>query len=113
MPILGPASVAVLRLLDEVLGERASASLPTQDVARAVGLGNRWGPSSPLRRSIRRLERFGLVRRDGDDIVVPRQVPTLREGDVERLPPALQHLHARMTTSSPVVRLQRRGDRTD
>ena len=117
MPKLGPASVALLRLLDEVLGDRATASLPTEDLSRAVGLGEHQGASSALRRTIRRLERFGLIRHEGDVVMVPRHVPSLAASDVERLPTGLQHLHVRLTTADSVRRLAPlsapRRDRSD
>ena len=111
MPKLGPACVALLRLLDEVLGDRVTASLPTEDLSRAIGLGDQHGGSSALRHTLRRLERFGLIRHEDGVVTVPRFLPSLAPCDVERLPAGLQLLHLRLTTLDPVRRLEpRRAD---
>ncbi len=59
-----------------------------------LGLGSPVGHQSALPRALRRLERFSLVRTIGPDVlVVPCELPDVTEHQLERLHPAVRHVH--------------------
>jgi hypothetical protein len=88
MPALGTGGVAALRLLDEVLGQRARAAMPMVELSRALGVG-----TSTLNKLLRRLIRFELIAWDDGVIVVPSLVRSLGDADRDRLPTVLARLH--------------------
>ena len=87
-PVLGVGGVAVLRLLDDVLGERRRASMPMLELSRALGLG-----TSTLNKMLRRLMRFELIGWKDGVVIVPAWVRSLDEADRGRLPGVLARLH--------------------
>ncbi len=106
LPILGPSATLLVRRI--ALGlERCpdGFDIDTHHWAEELGLGSRGGKHSPLWRSIDRLCRFGLARRNGPRLVVHRQVPPLTLRQVERLPAHLRRRHdGRGSGSSPMPR---------
>jgi len=95
LPVLGPCTTLLLRRLADALedGPRPLA-LEADELARSLGVGIRSGPTSPLHRSLARLERFGLARRRADQVLeVRRALPPLARAQVSRLPEALQRAH--------------------
>lgn len=103
LPILGPTAMWLLRRLDRHLAagdESQPAVLDETTLSLSLGLGNRTGHRSPYRRALRRIDSFGVVRTDGGTVVVPRTLPRLRAGQVNRLPDALRAVHARIEGST-------------
>jgi len=96
LPTLGPTAVLLLRHL----AARFDASpegieLPISDTSRSLGLGERDGSSSPIVRSLARLETFDLACSDGHaTVAVRRNLPPANRRHLRRLPPALQADHA-------------------
>ena len=98
LPLLGPTSTALLRVLAEELDEKGSGTIvEASRLARGLGLGAGTGVESALSRAIRRLERFRLVKAEGDVLRVRTEVPPLSDHDVSRLPDDLRTIHQRLT----------------
>src|SRR5271155_5803218 len=94
--ILGPSTVWLMRRL--AAGFEYSPSgfdLDLAETARSLGLGGRGGRHSPFPRAINRTVQFGLARLTGPaELSVRRRLPSLNRGQVNRLSPAPQALHA-------------------
>jgi hypothetical protein len=93
LPVLGPASFVVWRRL-----ARDAASTPgytsLERLAAAAGLGSSRGSQSGIARALRRLERFGLLRPAGDNLVVVRcRLPFASAYQLERLDPSIRAIH--------------------
>jgi len=115
LPTLGPTALLLLRHLADRF-ERApeGVDLPVADTAQALGLGPRDGPSSPLLRSLARLQQFELACDDGaTTVAVRRALPPVHRRHVRRLPAALQAQHAEWVAeqSNPVDLARRRARR--
>lgn len=93
VPIVGPSTYLLLRLLDRIADEHPdSFTLSLDEIAHRLGLGNK-GRSSRTTRTIDRLCSFRLaVRISADTIVVPRRLPSLTNRQLDRLAPALARL---------------------
>jgi hypothetical protein len=115
LPTLGPTSLLLLRhLADRFEHSPQGIDLPVADTALALGLGPRYGPSSPLIKSLQRLQQFDLACTDGETTVaVRRALPPIHRRHVRRLPAALQAQHAEWVTdqSNPVDLARRRARR--
>jgi hypothetical protein len=94
LPVLGPASFVVWRRL-----ARDAVSMPGFDtslerLAAAAGLGSARGTQSGIARALRRLERFGLLRGAGDNLLVVRcRLPFASAHQLERLDASIRALH--------------------
>ncbi len=94
LPTLGPTSLLLLRHLAAVFDERPGGTeLEIAPTAQRLGLGHRDGASSPLVRSLARLEQFDLACRTDDGYAVRRTVPPVNRRHVRRLPEDLQTEH--------------------
>jgi hypothetical protein len=116
LPTLGPTALLLLRhLADRFETNPKGVELPVADTAAALGLGPREGQSSPLIRSLTRLQQFELACSDGDaTIAVRTTLPPVHRRHVRRLPTALQARHAEWVeaqASSPVDIARRRARR--
>jgi hypothetical protein len=116
LPTLGPTALLLLRhLADRFESNPKGVQLPIADTAAALGLGPREGQSSPLVRSLTRLQQFELACSDGDaTIAVRTTLPPVHRRHVRRLPTALQARHAEWVeaqASSPVDIARRRARR--
>jgi hypothetical protein len=95
---LGPSATLALRRLGRVAAARPEGvRVNVAELAVSLGLGAGIGKNSPIVRTLRRLERFGLARRSGDVFLVRRAVGALPECQVSRLPAALAAFHRQMT----------------
>jgi hypothetical protein len=103
LAILGPSTVWLLRRLADGLDRSPEGfRLDLQETAHAIGVGMRGGRSSPFLRSLDRSCRFGAARLVGHDVLaVRRKLPPLRQGQIARLPEALQREHDRWTAAEP------------
>lgn len=93
VPIVGPSTYLLLRLLDRMADEHPDTfTLSLDEIAHRLGLGNK-GRSSRTTRTIDRLCSFRLaVRISEDTIVIPRRLPPLSNRQLDRLTPALGRL---------------------
>jgi len=96
LPTLGPTALLLLRHLAQRFDEHPGGiELPVADTSHALGLGHRDGNSSPILRTLSRLNQFDLACDDGRTMVaVRRNVPPLNRRHVRRLPSELQIAHA-------------------
>lgn len=96
LPTLGPTSLLLMRHLANRLDrEPRKFDLAVAETSRALGLGAREGSSSPLLRSLDRLEMFELACSDGSgNVAVRRNVPPVNARHIRRLPTTLQAAHA-------------------
>ncbi len=103
LPTLGPTSLLLLRhLADRLEAEPTGVHLPVAETSRLLGLGEREGNQSPLRRSLARLVQFDLARHDGGAAyAVRRVVPTIHPRHVRRLPQSLQDALATWNMTAP------------
>ena len=102
LPTLGPTCVLLLRHLADRF-DRAPDGLALDVVTTSehLGLGARDGNSSPLRRSLNRLEQFDLAVTDAEAVVrVRRNLPPVNRRHVRRLPADLQTRHAEWVTTA-------------
>jgi len=116
LPTLGPTALLLLRhLADRFDDNPKGVQLPVADTAAALGLGPREGQSSPLIRSLARLQQFELACSDGDTTIAVRTtLPPVHRRHVRRLPTALQARHAEWVeaqASSPLDIARRRARR--
>jgi len=96
LPTLGPTALLLLRHLASKFEERAgSLELPVAEASVALGVGERDGNSSPIVRSLARLETFDLAVSDGrGTVAVRRNLPPVQRRHLRRLPSDLQAAHA-------------------
>ena len=117
LPTLGPTALLLMRhLADRFDHEPAGLTLPVSDTAAALGVGTRQGASSPLLRTLTRLEQFELAcRADDAAVAVRRTVPPVHRRHVRRLPAELQARHAEWVAAQlpngPVDLARRRARR--
>ena len=96
LPVLGPSTTLLLRLLTGKLESSPKGlRIDISESARALGLGERQGRHGPFLRSIARAIDFDMVRylRPGA-IGVRRRLPILSHRHLARLPESLQREHA-------------------
>jgi hypothetical protein len=96
LPTLGPTALLLLRhLAAKFDAHPRGIELPVADTSRALGLGEREGTSSPIVRSLTRLEAFELACSDGQHTVaVRRNLPPANRRHLRRLPASVQADHA-------------------
>ncbi len=93
LPTLGPTALLLLRHLAARFDEHpAGIELPVAEASQALGLGDRAGNSSPIVRSLGRLEQFDLACTDphSPTVAVRRNLPPVNRRHVRRLPAHLQ-----------------------
>ena len=117
LPTLGPTALLLLRHLAGRFERNAgSIELPVAETSHALGLGQRDGSSSPIVRTLTRLEQFDLACSDGrSTVAVRRSLPPVQRRHVRRLPTALQVEHADWSDAHldepPVATARRRARR--
>jgi hypothetical protein len=117
LPTLGPTALLLLRHLATRFDERPGpVELPVAEASQALGLGEREGHSSPIVRSLARLETFDLACSDGQTTVaVRRNLPPVQRRHLRRLPSNLQSMHAAWTEArlaeAPHAEARRRARR--
>jgi len=96
LPILGPSSVLLLRLLATGLAQAPGGyTLDLAETARMLGIGHRSGRNGPMSRTLERCCAFGAARLDhGHQLLVRQSLGTLGSRQVARLPRVLQQRHA-------------------
>jgi hypothetical protein len=118
LPTLGPTALLLLRhLADRFDRTTGGIELALADTSSALGLGAREGASSPIVRTLRRLEQFDLACADpqSDTVAVRRTVPPVNPRHLRRLPHDVQRAHAEWAESQlaepPVAAARRRARR--
>jgi hypothetical protein len=117
LPTLGPTALLLLRHLATKFDDFPKGiELEVADASRALGLGERAGNSSPIVRSLTRLETFDLACSDGQTTVAVRKhLPPVSHRHVRRLPAALRAEHAAWAEArlgaSPLHEARRRARR--
>lgn len=91
MPVLGPSSVALLRLAPLLWLDGVPAVHDRNDLAHQLGLGR----GARLAEVCHRLARFGHATWDGQRLVLPVAMPSLTARQLERVPLSVQIAHER------------------
>jgi hypothetical protein len=101
LPVLGPSTTWLLRRFAAHLDETPSGiELDTEELARGLGLGERFGPNAPFARTVKRCVDFQMAEwRDASSLAVRRHLPPLARRHLRRLPASLQARHALETES--------------
>ncbi|MFV2038786.1 MAG: hypothetical protein ACC660_00930 [Acidimicrobiales bacterium] len=94
--VLGPSTTWLLRrVADRFDMSPDGFDLDLHETAVSLGLGMREGRHSPFMRAIDRACQFGLARkRPTDTLLVRRRMPPVTQGQLKRLPNAVQRKHA-------------------
>jgi hypothetical protein len=102
LPTLGPTCILLMRhLADRFDRTPEGITLDVTTTSECLGLGARDGASSPLRRSLARLEQFDLALSEPESTVrVRRNLPPVNRRHVRRLPVGLQARHAEWVTDA-------------
>lgn len=97
LPVLGPTGFVALRHLARLVADApGGVHVDVADLSARLGVGRRDGAHARLRRTLTRLERFGLVAwRGPQEIAVRPRVPWLPPRHERRLPDSLRVKHAR------------------
>ena len=118
LPTLGPTALLLLRhLADRFDRSPEGVELALADTSSALGLGQREGTSSPILRTLRRLEQFDLACEDphSDTVAVRRNVPPINPRHLRRLPRDVQAAHAEWAegqlAEAPIAAARRRSRR--
>lgn len=117
LPTLGPTALLLMRHLAARFERRLGPiELMVSETSQALGLGERDGSSSPIVRTLTRLEQFELACSDGNTTVaVRRSLPPVQRRHVRRLPPAVQVDHAEWSEArldeAPIATARRRARR--
>ena len=111
LPTLGPTALLLMRhLADRFERTPDAVELPVADTAAALGLGPREGNSSPLMRSLTRLQQFELAAAENETtIAVRRALPPVHRRHVRRLPTALQARHEEWIASQSAAPVESRA----
>jgi hypothetical protein len=94
LPVLGPSTTWLLRRLAAHLEEGPGGVLLDQEeLARTLGLGERFGPNAPFARTLKRCVDFEMAQWRGESLAVRRYLPPLARRHLRRLPDTLQVRH--------------------
>lgn len=102
LPVIGPSGLWLLRWTARELVRHGGAfDIGADELALRVGLGVGTARQSPLRRSLKRLETFDLVRRLNESVIeFQTTVPPLSMRQLQRLPVELRREHCACGASS-------------
>lgn len=98
LPTLGPTALLLLRhLAGRFDRSPGGLDLRVVDASRALGVGHRDGASSPINRTLARLEQFDLACSDDGAraMAVRRLLPAVPARLLRRLPASTQEAHTR------------------
>ena len=118
LPTLGPTALLLIRHIAHRFDRAPDGfTLDLGEVSRCLGLGERYGRSSPLARSLSRIVQFDLAaQEDGGTLAVRRHVPPINRRHVRRLPPSAQEEHDTWVrahlTEHPLAAARRNARRT-
>jgi hypothetical protein len=101
LPVLGPSTTWLLRRLAAHLDELpGGVDLDVEELARGLGLGERFGPNAPFARTVKRCVDFQMAEWRYESLAVRRHLPPLARRHLRRLPDSLQNRHAAETENS-------------
>jgi hypothetical protein len=100
LPIIGPSTYVLLRLLDRFADHNPDTfTIALDDLAHRIGLGNN-GTTNRTTHTIDRLCAYRLAARtQPDTIVFPRCLPALSNRQLDRLAPSVARLDRHYRTS--------------
>jgi hypothetical protein len=94
LPVLGPSSTWLLRRLASHLEVNpGGVELDAEELARGLGLGERFGPNAPFARTLKRCVDFEMAEWRESSFAVRRRLPPLARRHLRRLPESLQDRH--------------------
>jgi hypothetical protein len=94
LPVLGPSTTWLLRRIASHLDESPGGlELETEELARGLGLGERFGPNAPFARTVKRCVDFEMAEWRSESLAVRRHLPPLARRHLRRLPESLQARH--------------------
>ena len=99
LPTLGPTALLLLRHLATRFDQQPGGlQLRVAETSQALGVGNREGSSSPILRTLARLEQFEIACADplSPTIAVRRNLPPVNRRQLGRMPLPIQRQHARL-----------------
>jgi len=118
LPTLGPTALLLLRHLASRFDRSpGGVELTVADASAALGLGERDGASSPIVRTLTRLEQFDLACADPytPTVAVRRNLPPVNRRHIRRLPADAQAAHAEWAEAAlaeaPLAAARRRARR--
>jgi hypothetical protein len=112
LPVVGPSALwLVRRLVERLDGEPDGYLLDPIETAQALGIGGPDTRHAPLTRTLRRCERFGLVRLGPGQrsMEVRRRIGPVPRHRLHRLPQSLQAAHAAWELPDPAAEALRRA----
>lgn len=87
LPVLGPASLVLLRRIADFLDDSPTGfPLPLAPTAASLGLGHTEALNAPLVRTLGRVVRFGMAAIEDEHLAVRRRLPPLARRHIARLP---------------------------
>jgi len=94
LPVVGPACFVLWqKLAQHLLANGGAMATSLREMARAAGLAETSGHQSGIMRTLRRLERFGVIWRPDERVLVVRcRLPALDQARLERLRPTIEEL---------------------
>ena len=94
LPVIGPACFVLWRqLAGALIEEQGAMEVRAPELAASVGMAPAMGSQSGLTRSLRRLQRFGIVWRPTAEFLVVRcQLPLLDESRMQTLRPIIRRM---------------------
>lgn len=117
LPVIGPTALLLLRhLAGELDRHPEGVHLPVADTAQRLGIGNREGNQSPVRRSLQRLVQFNLAEHlGGAAYAVRTMLPLVALHHAQRLPDSVRMLiprwHEPRTQADALARARERARR--
>lgn len=115
LPVIGPSSLWLLRLLAHRFDERPDGfELDLRDAGRSIGIGTRGGANSALVHTVSRVVQFGFAQLvDDHTLLARRHVPSLTRRQLARLPDERQREHDEWVDhqhqAEPVADMRRRA----
>lgn len=94
LPRVGPASLVMWRYLCRQLHHSPDGvTVDVDDLAGALGLGHNRGVSSPVRRTLGRLERFGAIKPQPGGYAVRQRLPYFTDTQLTKVPATARRSH--------------------
>jgi hypothetical protein len=104
LPVLGPSTTWLLRRFAAHLDAMPDGvELDTEELAKGLGLGERFGPNAPFARTVRRCVDFQMAEWRDSSLAVRRHLPPLARRHLRRLSESLQARHAAEIETVPTT----------
>jgi hypothetical protein len=95
LPVLGPSTTWLLRRFAACFDEHpAGFDIEVEELARWLGIGERFGANAPFARTIKRCVDFQMAEWRPESLAVRRWLPPLAGRHLRRLPQSLRDRHA-------------------